>query len=264
MYFVVEDATVEWMLPIDGRTGKLVDIFDSLEEREFFENELNLDLNTLSRTDNFWHTFRVRIFRTSNLIDDGVVFDLSDPMDTLKVKVLKVQEDIAPNWEQRKKKPKYKWALVDENQEYYSKASESDKLTEAYAHFATIKSSETKMIEFLKIYGSTNNSRKIIPKDAKVEFLKSEISGIIENNIDGYLAVLKGGDFDLKVLLEKAVEVGAIDYKYNKYTLPGGDLINPLDQSYRGTLDELKAWSNPKHEGYEKYLTIKARIENSK
>lgn len=267
MYFLAEDATMEWMLPISSQTGRLIDVFESQEEREFFENLLDVDLNPLNDGTtkvNYWHTFKVRIVRTANLIETGVTFDLSNPIDALKVKVLKVQEDIAPNWTRRKKNPKYRWVLVDEVQEYISESSHADDIADAWGHFATIKSSESKMIEFLKIYGASKNAKKIIPQDAKIEFLKSEIKNIIDTDVKGYLEVIKGGDFEYKVLLEKAVEVGAIEYTYNKYTLPGGDFINPLDPSYRATLQELKAWSNPKHEGHEKYLTIKARIENAK
>lgn len=267
LYFLAEDAVSEWMLPISGNTGRLIDVFESLEEREFFENLLDVDLNPLNNGTskvNFWHTFRVRITRTPNLLEDGVTFDLSNPIDNLKVKVLKRQEDIAPSWDKRKKHPKFRWVLVDETQEYVTKASSADDLAEAYAHFASIKHSETKMIEFLRIYGASNNKKKIVPKDAKLEFLKGEVSNIINSDIKGYLSTVKNGDFEIKILLENALQVGAVEDKYNQYVLPGGDTLDPLDGSYRATINKLKEWSNPKSDGHEKYLTIKARIDNAK
>lgn len=264
LYFMAEDAIIEWMLPLNSKTGHLYDIFDSVEEREFFENELAIDLNHLKKSDNFWHTFKVSVTKTPNLMQDGVTFDLSKPMDALKVKLLKIQEDIAPNWSMRKRRPAYRWVIVDEAQEYVDRSSEADMLSEAYAHFASIKNSESKMIEFLKIYGSSNKINKIIPKEAKIEFLKGEVADIITENLKGYLEVIKGGNFEIKVMIEKALEVGALEVKSNKYMLPGGDFVNPLDPSYQGTILELKTWMNPQNDNYEKYMTLKARISTEK
>lgn len=261
MYFMMEDAIIEWKLPLNEKNGQLHDPFASPEERKFFEEVLDTDLNIFNKTNNFWWNFKVQVTKTPNLIEDGIVFDLSDPMQNLKVKILKLQEDIAPNWSQRKRRPKYKWVLVDETQEFVDKSSEADKLADAYAHFATIKNSESKMIEFLKIFGSTNNLGKRVPKDAKIEFLKAEVSGIIENRLDAYLEIVRSEDYNFRVMLEKAVEVGAIEQRHNTYVLPGGDSINPIDATYKGTISELRAWSNPAHDGYEKYSTIKARID---
>ena len=264
LYFMAEDATMEWMLPIDSRTGQLFDIFDSLEERKFFEDELDVDLNHLRKSDNFWHTFKVSIIKTPNLVEDGVVFDLSKPMDALKVKMLKIQGDIAASWSMRKKRPGYRWVIVDEAQEFIDRSSEADMIAEAYAHYATIKNSESRLTEFLRIYGSSKKMTKVIPRDAKIEFLKGEVADIISEDLKGYLEVIKGGNFEIKVMIEKAIEVGAVDVKGNKYYLPGGDPINVLDSSYQGTVTELKSWMNPASDSYEKYLTIKARIENAK
>ena len=264
LYFMAEDAIMEWMLPLNSKTGQLYDVFESVQEREFFENELDVDLNHLRRSENFWHTFKVSVTKTPNLLQDGVVFDLSKPMDALKVKLLKIQEDVAPSWTMRKKRPKYKWVIVDETQEFIERSTEADMLSEAYAHYATIKNSETKLMEFLRIYGATKRMTKIIPRDAKIEFLKGEIADIIAEDIKGYLEVIKGGNFEIKVMIDKAIEVGAIEVQSGKYMLPGGDFINPLDASYNGTVLELKAWMNPQNDNYEKYMTIKARIDNAK
>lgn len=264
MYFMMEDAINEWKLPLNAKTGQLRDPFKSVEEREFFEKEMDTDLNIFNKERNFWWDFKVQVSKTPTLLEKGIVFDLSNPIQNLQVKILKMQEDIAPTWTLRKKKPGYKWVLVDETQAFVDKSTEADQMAEAYAHYATIKDSESKMYDFLRIYGATNNMRKSISRDTKKDFLKSEVFKIIESNLKGYLAVINSGDYETKIMLERAVEVGAIENDYNKYKLPGGDLINPIDSSYAGTVHQLKEWSNPQHEDYDKFLTIKARINNAK
>lgn len=264
MFFMMEEAISEWKLPLSRKNGQLVNPFESKEEQEFFEKEIGTDLSIYKKENNFWWDFKVQVVKTPKLLDEGMVFDLSDPIQALKVKVLRLQSDIAPSWELRKKRPQYRWVLVDNNQTIIESSSKADIIAEAYANYNKIKNSESKMREMLEVYGATKGLTSIVPKDVKKEFLKTELFNIIQKNPEGYVEIINDKYFDMKLLVNAGVRCGAIERFGNKYTLPGGDPISPMNPNYESTVKELVAWSDGKNDNYEKFMVLKARIENAK
>ena len=80
-WFMMEGATVSFCLPRTQR-GDLVDIFESKEEREFFEKEIGVDLNT-KKDKSFFEDFYVTVTKDPSLMHKGFKFNLNDPIDNL-------------------------------------------------------------------------------------------------------------------------------------------------------------------------------------
>lgn len=231
-------------LPLDIKRNQLVTILTK-EEQSFFEKELDMnpgDLSIYKKKDNFWHKFYVYIDK------NGLTLHLSDPIDNLRWRVLKVCPEIAPSWEERNNSAEFIFALVDEDYLINDEVKKSDKLKRAYKFFGSIENSAEKMRNFLVVYG------KKPPLNAKMDFLKSEISKIIEFNIDGFLAISEDKNFEMKLFIDNCLEIGAL-YKEGrtKVALPGGDIIgNTMDE----TIEFLRNKKNS-----DIYATLKAKLD---
>jgi hypothetical protein len=231
-------------LPLDIKRNQLMTILTK-EEQSFFEKELDMnpgDLSTYKKKDNFWHKFYVYIDK------NGLTLHLSDPIDNLRWRVLKVCPEVAPSWEERNNSAEFIFALVDEDYLINDEVKKSDKLKRAYKFFGSIENSAEKMRNFLVVYG------KKPPLNAKMDFLKSEISKIIEFNIDGFLAISEDKNFEMKLFIDNCLEIGAL-YKEGrtKVALPGGDIIgNTMDE----TIEFLRNKKNS-----DIYATLKAKLD---
>lgn len=256
-YFMYEGATINFVLPVNSR-GSLVDPFKSREEREFFEKELGVDLNIHKKTDNFWNTFRVKFLKNPISMYDGEKFNLADPMDNLRVRVLRLSPDVAPSWEERFKSPVYRFALVEDDYEENKAAVEAQKLQEIWKYFGSVSNNWTKMYEFVSVYLATKKAVATVPSDATKEWLIKEMTHIIENDQDGYLKIVKDKDFEIKAFILNAVSVGAIEKTgVNKYVIPG--------ESTSWSLNDFVAYMTQlKEDSDDVYLKIKAQLNLKK
>ena len=195
---------------------------------------------------------------------DGVIYNMSNPIENLSVKILRLQEDIADGWENKLSRPKHEWVLVDQNQDVFNDSKEADRESKAFAHYTGISSSKEDLTDFLRVYGASGKIKANVPESVSYEHVKSEVYKIIKSDLDGYLNIIDGGDFKIKIFLAKALLAKAIIKKSNKYYLPGNDLVNQLFPTYDGTIDELSRWSAPSHDKYDTYLLIEQQIKNTK
>lgn len=248
--FLFGTATNKLTVPMD-RNGKLVDPLDP-EEREWFEyvdTSLSLepgDTSIYKDKDghNMWTRYKIDLSKQINILD------LNDPQDYLDYKVLLANKDkVAPSWEERHDKATYLYALVDQENKAKNEASLADKRKRAYMHYGKVEEDPDEMKKFLRIYGNKP------PKNAKVNFLKSELDRIISEDLDGYLAVAEDPDYDMKDFINSALTIGALIKDHNKYKLPGGDVIG---QSLKDTIDYLNSPENQ-----DIYLDIQAKLEAS-
>jgi len=253
-YFMYEGASVNFVLPKNAR-GELINVFDSKEEQDYFENEVGVDLNPYKKKDNFWNTFAVKFQKNPITMYEGTKFDLSNPMDNLRVRVLKNCMDVAPSWEERFKYPTYKFALVAEDYEENKASDEAKKNQEIWKFFGSISNNTSKMKDFLGVYLATHKKLKNVPGDAKKEWLMKEISEIIADDADGYLKIVVDEHFDTKAFILSAVGVGAIEKSgVNKYVIPGETTAWQLIELVE-YLEQLKDNSD------DIYLKLKAQIE---
>ena len=245
--FMYTGCKRSYVLPIDGRRNQLIPILTA-EEQTYYEKVLFMnpgDLSIYKRQDNFWAAHRFHV----DVTKEGLTLDLSNPMDNLRYRVLKLNPEIAPSWAKRFDSGEFKFALVEEGEQVQTEVVKANKLQEAYKFLSEIENSADRMADFLKVYG-----KKPAP-NAKKDFLKAEHQKLIEENIEEYLKLSKDKDFEMKIFIDNCLEIGALVKDKTKYMLPGGDIIGTsLD-------DTVQYLRNKKYSDI--LATLKAKIETT-
>jgi hypothetical protein len=221
-FFQMEGATNWFQLPQLESTGELADPFTSEEEKTFFEQILDLDLNIHKKKDNYWHTFFVKVIKNFDLMHDGYVFNLEDPIDNLRYRVTKLQPMVAPSWEKRYGRGDYRFALVDEGYAEEKEQTDTNKTIEAYTYLGSIQNSVKDMKDFLGVYYLEKKEMKFVPEDADKDWLRKEIRKVVEEELDLALKIMHDPDAKIKNFILQAIRVGAITKPArNKYDIPG-------------------------------------------
>ena len=102
------------------RSGAFADVLTK-EEKKYLEHAMGLEPNALSvynRTNNFWNDANPNGLGRISLKKGDNQFDLSNPLDYIKVKVLRAYSDvIAPSMQALQDKPKatYKFVIIRES-----------------------------------------------------------------------------------------------------------------------------------------------------
>lgn len=256
-YYRYDGTRVSWVLPKSLSTRNLVQLLNP-EEKSFFEEALDLDLNIYKKVDNFWHTFRVSLEKNDTFMQFGLEFDLSDPMQNLKWRLWKTAPFVAPSWEEKTDRGDYILALVDSDYEEVQRANKSTKNIRAYKHLGKIEGSQEKLYDFLSIYSLQNPKAKRPDATAGTEVMVGQAQEIIDNDIKGYLEIADDPDYEIKLLIHRAIGHEAIIKKYTSkdYSTPEGrHLGNNLDQVVKNLLDP---------DFQEDYLRIKAVVSATK
>lgn len=254
-HFMYTGTEVHFVLPYNIKKGRLETIL-TREEQKFFEEELNEDLSIHNKVDNYWHSFTVKIRKDDKLMEEGYEMDLSDPIDNLRWRLLKIQPHVAPSWDERYDRGEYTFVLVSEDEMTDTRALIADKRKDAYMFLGKVENSPKKMRDFLRVYGKRPS------QNATVNFLKGEIDKLIENpdTIDSVIKIISDSDYEMKLFIEDAIDAGSIIKKGRKYYLQGGDAINENDPSLDGTLKQLKEY---KRDTDDIYLRIDNQIKKS-
>jgi hypothetical protein len=242
-YFQYEGASNWFQLPKNSM-GNLVDPFTSSEEREFFEKELDLDLNVNKKKDNFWHTFFVKVIKDFNLMHDGYVFNLSIPLDNLRYRVTKFQSMVAPSWEERMSRGDYRFALVEEGYAEEVEQNSTNKTIEAFTYLGSIQNSIPRMKDFLGVYYLEKKEMQLVPEDADKDWLKKEVRKVIDNEVDLALKIINDPSAKVKNFILQAVRCGAvIKSARNKYDVPGEGVSYTYDElvKYLTDAEEVKS-----------------------
>jgi len=208
-YFMWEGASKHFCL-LANKYGMLINPFSSEDEERFFSEILDIDLNIYKKDTNFWHDFYVKITKDHNLMANGIPYDLSDPMDNIRIRILKQQKEVAPSWEERFSHIEYRFAFVEEDYEEIVHNKEMDMMETIWTYWGEVKSSVKKMRDFLAIYWMTKRTLKDVPADATKEFLTSEIKKLIDSDKEGVYAVINDPDLQVKNFIAKGIRVGAI------------------------------------------------------
>ena len=255
--FLFKHAYFKLIVPMSKfRKDTLVDPLTKAERTFFESSEAGLGLNTgdlliHNKTATFWKEFSVRLDKNI------MVLDLSDPMDYITYKVLLVNTGlIAPSAEQKTGKATYKYAIVEEGHDANVKVKAASNKKEAWKFFGKIDEDTQKMRDFLGIYTTLKPKGKSLPPNAKKSFLISQLEGIIENDLAGFLAVAKDKDYNKKVLITNALNAKALMRE-------GLTFKTPEDRVIGDSMKEvINFFNDPKNN--EEIIKMKARIDNSK
>ncbi len=243
--FMNDGASIGIVVP-QMESGYLVDPLTFIKgefddkDREFLAKELGLQdispLNTYVKK-NYW------VGNTVLLDRNGLYLDLSKIPDFVKFLILRSDsERIAPTWGERFEKGTYKFAICEEGVEIQDKVSNLEEKKMAYAHLGKIDTNNEKMLDFLYVYYLTKKDSKRPPRTADSKWLKNEIGRIIEDDIKMFLSILEDENYNLKLLIQRSVEVGAIKRDKHEYTFPGAD--RPV-----GVMEDLIAYlDDPKNQ----------------
>jgi len=241
--FMYDNTKMIITVPISAQTGELIDPLTK-EEREYFEDKdasglafEKGDLSTYKKSNptqgtyNYWNTYEYRLKKDQSIVDYQTVLDileLNKPMDYIKYKVLLANKGtgglVAPSWDERFDQGTYKVALVDSEYEEESKASKLDKLEEAYGFSKKITKSQIKMYEFLSVYWLENRDSIKPTIDSPVDWLKAEISKIIERDVDSFLETIKS-NYEEKLIIHNGMKCGAVSRPGHTFVLADGTPI---------------------------------------
>lgn len=255
-YFMYEGTKMRFVLPKSRSRRTLYPLLNT-KERTYFEGILQIDLNLYAKKDNFWESFEVVIEKNEQFMKTGISFDLNDPMDNLKWRLLKIQPQVAPSWEQRYDDGGYKFALVDEDVESAEKVTKAAMKERAYKFLSKVSNSATKMYDFLCVYQLQNIKTKRPSPDAPRDSLYTQLQDTLENDIKGFLAIAEDTDYETKLLVHRAMGLAAVDKKVNSkdfYTSEGKFLGNNIDAV-------VKNLKTPEYQ--EDYLKIKAIVNST-
>jgi len=256
-YFQYEGAGNWFQLP-KNPLGVLVNPFNSDDEKTFFEEALDIDLNVNKKKDNFWHTFFVKVIKDYNLMHEGYIFNLADPLDNLRYRVTKLQSFVAPNWESRTARGEYRFALVDEGYAEEKEQTDTNKTIEAYTYLGSIQNSTKAMKDFMGVYYMEKNEMKQVPDDADKDWLKKEVKKVIDEEVDLALKIINDPEAKIKNFILQGIRAGAIiKSARNKYDIPGEGVSYTYNEliAYLTGAEEIKA---------DIYLKIAAQIKVSK
>ena len=252
-YQLFGTATIDVCVPQDGQ-GNLIDPLTA-EEREFFEDRtrsgMPFDAGELSvhnkESENYWYTVLIKLDKNKR------VLDLKNPKDYLDYKVLLANKElVAPSGDAQFDKVTYRFALISSDYTEKTTLSEADIQERAWTKFGEIRNNRSHMSNILKNYGRRPS------EESTDDFLRTEITKLIKNDIKRFLEVAEDDLLDDKIFVNKAVRAGAIRIVHGKYVLPGGDaLANKGDVA--NMVNAIAFIQSP--ENQEIYATIKERVD---
>lgn len=223
-------------------------------DRELLAKDLGLEddreFNVHSKK-NYWRGNTVNVNR------DGLNLDLSLLSDFVQYLILKAaSEQVSPTWADRFDKGTCKFAIVEQGEEIKSEVLKIDDKKKAFKLFDRIDHSVEKMKDFLYVYylHKKEYHSKRPPTDASLEWLKKEVGGILEDDLHVFLQILSDKRYDVKLLVQKAVNCGALLRDRHLYFVPGAD--KPI-----GVLEELIDYiDDPRNQEFE--MKLMQQIEN--
>lgn len=235
-------------VPVDVNSKVRVQPLTSNEQAWFESPASGLDLaqgdlSVYKMKDNYWDRFEVKLSK------DGLTLDKSNPMDYLKYKFLLAHSNlICGNPDLINTSQEFKFMLVEEGFEVIDTNKRAELKKRSWIEFGKIESSIEKLSNVLVVFG------KRPPANAKIDWLRAQVSEMIEKSPKEFLAIVEDPTMQIKLMIQKAITVGAIIQSgKTKYILPGGDEIG---NSLQGVIDYLEDKANNVN-----YIQIKAQIE---
>ena len=237
---MAENAVRTFVVP-RLRSGSFVNVLTN-EEKAYLENIMGLEygaLNSTRKVDNFWKTVSVKLTKQDNY------FDMSDPNDYIKVKILLANKDlIAPSLQALQDEPKatYQFVIIAEGDEGRQLRDTTSTTMKCYKEYGKVEND----LDTLRVIVETIDGRPTA-RTTKLEFIQERAMKLIQANGKLFLKVITDPYLNTKVLIKKAVESGVIFNRDNHYYLDDNTPLCEINEE--ATLSAAAKYLNsPKHQ----------------
>lgn len=185
-------------IPAPILTKRINKIF-SKEELDFLGKELNEDLSANS---DFWREYRKDPMSKMitgefpiHLKKEGAIFNKSNPLDYIKIRILEDSDIVANSYEEAKQKKGCRFVLINEKDVYKKEKAGMSIKQKAYKLFGKYEDDLDVLSYYLRI------SNKSVPKNPDSEFLQSETWKEMEINPGAFVALLEDEHLKTKIKL---------------------------------------------------------------
>ena len=254
--FMFSGTAKKYQLPIDGKSGQLIDPLKGVDTDTLTKiaEVLSLtvaDLHVRKKDNNFWKTKEVSIEKT------GREFHLNKVDDFIDYRLIACNTRwIASSWNDRFKSGEFHFALVDEGIETIKRSATEKQKMDAYMKLGEIRGMKDKMSDAIRMYWRSKMSSKKPSSSWDENVLISELGKVATEDPEGFVKVMDQKDYSLKILILKGIDTGALElYDKINYRITGmTEGLGTFDQVVSFYKDEL-------HQ--EEKMKLMARIERS-
>ena len=211
---MAENATKTLTVPRYS-SGMYYKVLDD-NEKAYLEDVMGLEYNALSiykKENNFWDDANESGISTVRLTKQDNVFNLSDPSDYIRYKILIANKDIiAPSIQDVQDRPKatYQFYILRENDEEKVATENMSILMQCYKEFGKIDDNVDAMRTVIEIM----ENKPIAPK-TKVEWLRTETNSLIQSKSKMFLETVKDPLLETKILIKNAIASSIISNRGN-------------------------------------------------
>lgn len=231
-------------------TGTFVNVLTDAE-KSFLEEYMGLEYNALSiykkpDEENFWNDANANGINKVVLIKGDNYFDLSNPQDYIKYKILLANKNIiCPSLTSLKETPKatYRFVIIAEGEESKQAKTNMNNTMLCYKEYGKIEEN----IDLLRMIVETIDGRPTAPS-VKLEFLQNKCNTLIQNDPKKFLSVITDPLLSTKALIKLSIENGSIANRGN-YLYLRSDNTPLCEQNEEPTLNFAAKYLNaPKHQ----------------
>lgn len=216
---MAETATRSFVVPRYASTGLYKNVLTD-SEKAYLEHAMSLEPNALSiykKDNNFWDDSNPQGVGRVTLHKQDNYFDLSNPMDYIKVKVLLANKnEIAPSLQALMENPKatYQFVVVSENAEAKMNMSAIDIKKKCWMAYGKVEDD----YDTLRVLVELLEGRPMSGR-TKLDALQGKVGELIDAQPRMFLTAIQDELLPAKVLIRKAVEAGLIGKKNDAYYL---------------------------------------------
>ena len=231
-------------------TGTFVNVLTDAE-KSFLEEYMGLEYNALSiykkpDEENFWNDANANGINKVVLIKGDNYFDLSNPQDYIKYKILLANKNIiCPSLTSLKETPKatYRFVIIAEGEESKQAKTNMNNTMLCYKEYGKIEEN----IDLLRMIVETIDGRPTAPS-VKLEFLQNKCNTLIQKDPKKFLSVITDPLLSTKALIKLSIENGSIANRGN-YLYLRSDNTPLCEQNEEPTLNFAAKYLNaPKHQ----------------
>ena len=244
---MAENATITFSVPRLASSGAYVNVLTN-QEKNFLEYALGLQPNALSvykSENNFWDDSNPSGINKVSLSKQDNYFDLKDPKDYIKYKILLANKNsIAPSLQELQDRPKatYRFVIIRESEENRVAKQGLNTTMACYKEFGKIEEDKWKLRTIVELITGRG-----IADSTKLDQLQVKINELIQSDAKTFLRTVTDEFLNTKVLIKKAINCNVISNRNNLlyYTKDGSPLCELGEESTMNIA--ARYLTNPRH-----------------